>query len=249
LQCAGARPADRAGLPFPRKAALTLVPLTLVTPANSGRFDSVLSQDNSRPAALAPGAELDRWFRDEILPLEPMLVRFLRRNWRDGSEIADLLQEAYARVCESARRAKPVQAKPFLFLVVRNLMIDRMRQKNVVSIETMGDFEWLGISDDRPSPEQHAAARQELRFLQAALDTLPPRCRQVVVLRKVSGFSQREVARQMSITEETVEHQLAKGLRALHDAVSRIKTAKGGRAACRRAPLPAGRDGACLHSA
>lgn len=224
MQCAGTRAASRAALGLTKKA-----PLTLVTDANSGRFGAALRQDNVRLAALLPGAELDRWFQGEVLPLEPMLIRFLRRNWRDGSEVADLLQEAYARICESACRARPVQTKPFLFLVVRNLMIDRLRQKKVVSIETMGDCEWLGICDDRPSPERHAAARQEMRQLQLALDALPPRCRQVVLLRKVSGFSQREVARQMGLTEETVEHQLAKGLRALQDGVSRFRTAKGGR--------------------
>jgi RNA polymerase sigma factor (sigma-70 family) len=73
----------------------------------------------------------------------------------------------------------------------------------------------LNVSDDKPSSEAYVAARQELRLLQAALDDLPPRCRQVVLLRKVEGFSQKEVAKQMGITIETVENQVAKGVRLL----------------------------------
>ena len=55
--------------------------------------------------------------------------------------------------------------------------------------------------------------------MQAALDDLPPRCRQVVVLRKIDGLSQKEVARQMGVTTETVENQVAKGMRLLAQAL------------------------------
>jgi RNA polymerase sigma-70 factor (ECF subfamily) len=162
---------------------------------------------------------LDDWFMREVLPLEPMLTRFLQRNWRTEAEISDLRQEAYARVYEAAKRERPQLVKPFLFQIARNLMIDRLRRQSVVSLESMADVDWLNVSDDRPSAETYVAARQELRLLQAALDKLPPRCRQVVLMRKVEGFSQREVAKEMGITIETVENQVAKGMRLLAQAV------------------------------
>jgi len=156
---------------------------------------------------------IDDWFVEEILPLEPMLTRFLQRNWRNEAEINDLRQETYARVYEAAGRERPGLAKPFLFQVARNLMIDRLRKQSVVSLETMADFDWLNVSDDKPSSEAYVAARQELRLLQTAMDELPPRCRQVVLMRKLDGLSQKEVAKQMGITIETVENQVAKGMR------------------------------------
>ena len=162
---------------------------------------------------------LDDWFMREVLPLEPMLTRFLQRNWRTEAEISDLRQEAYARVYEAAKRERPQLVKPFLFQIARNLMIDRLRRQSVVSLESMADVDWLNVSDDRPSSEAYVAARQELRLLQAALDKLPPRCRQVVLMRKVEGFSQREVAKEMGITIETVENQVAKGMRLLAQAI------------------------------
>jgi RNA polymerase sigma factor (sigma-70 family) len=163
---------------------------------------------------------LDDWFMREVLPLEPMLTRFLRRKWRNEAEISDLRQDAYARVYEAALRERPLLVKPFLFQITRNLMIDRLRKQSVISLETMADFDWLNVSDDKPSSEAYVAARQELRLLQAALDDLPPRCRQVVLLRKVEGLSQKEVAKQMGIAIETVENQVAKGMRLLAQALS-----------------------------
>src|SRR5271167_2220498 len=108
---------------------------------------------------------IDEWFMQEVLPLEPMLTRFLQRNWRGEAEISDLRQEAYARVYESACRERPQMVKPFLFQIARNLMIDRLRRQSVVSLESMADFDWMNVSDDRPSVEAYVAARQELRLL------------------------------------------------------------------------------------
>jgi RNA polymerase sigma factor (sigma-70 family) len=162
---------------------------------------------------------IEEWFMQEVLPLEPMLTRFLQRNWRDDAEIIDLRQEAYARVYEAACRERPQMVKPFLFQIARNLMIDRLRRQSVVSLESVADFDWMNVSDDRPSAEAYVAARQELRLLQAALDELPPRCREVVLMRKVEGLSQKEVAKQMGIATDTVENQVAKGMRLLAQAL------------------------------
>ncbi|HWX90850.1 MAG TPA: RNA polymerase sigma factor [Rhizomicrobium sp.] len=162
---------------------------------------------------------IDQWFMREVIPLEPMLTRFLQRNWRHEADIADLRQEAYARVYEAAQRERPLLVKPFLFQITRNLMIDRLRRQSVVSLESMTDFEWLNVSDNKPSSEAYVAARQELRLLQTALDALPPRCRQVVLMRKVEGLSQKEVAKRMGIAIETVENQVAKGMRLLAQAL------------------------------
>jgi RNA polymerase sigma factor (sigma-70 family) len=72
---------------------------------------------------------------------------------------------------------------------------------------------------DELTPERHASGRAELRLLQVALDALPPRCREVVEMRKVEGLSQRDVAARLGITEDTVERQVANGMRALADAL------------------------------
>jgi RNA polymerase sigma factor (sigma-70 family) len=162
---------------------------------------------------------LAHWFMEEVVPLEPMLVRFLNRNWRNRDEIPDLLQEVYVRVYESATRELPRTVKPFLFTIARNLMIDRLRQMNVVSFEAVADFDKLNVIDDMPSPERLTSAREELRQLQKAVDGLPPRCRQIVILRKIDGLPQREVARRLGVTEEVVESQVGKAMRLLTNAV------------------------------
>ena len=165
--------------------------------------------------------EVSRWFSAEVLPLERNLVRFLRKHWREAGDIDDLRQEVFVRVFEHCRRhAQPESALAFMLSVARNLLIDMARRKQIVSIEAYADVDAVVLSVDELSPERHQSGRSELRLLQAALDDLPRRCREVVQLRKIEGLSQREVANRLGIAEDTVERQVSKGIRALAAALA-----------------------------
>jgi RNA polymerase sigma factor (sigma-70 family) len=165
----------------------------------------------------APG--LRDWFVREVLPLEPALMQFLRRSSRSRAEADDLRQEVYVRICEAARHEIPSPARPFVFTVARNLLIDRARREQIVSIEAVADLGTLEIVAEEPAPDRAVIARQELRRLETALDRLPNRCRQAVVLRKIEGLSYREIAKRMGIAEDTVSKHLREGMHALADAL------------------------------
>ena len=115
-------------------------------------------------------------------------MQFLQRNWRNKSEIDDLRQDVYVRVYEAAKVKIPHPAKPFVFAIARNLLIDRVRHEQVVPIEAVADLDALGVAIDAPGPDRSVIARDELRRLQTAIDRLPPRCRQVVVLSRIEGL-------------------------------------------------------------
>ena len=156
---------------------------------------------------------LDDWFAREILVHEGALMAFLHRAWSDRAEIHDLRQETYVRVYEAAGKCRPTTPRAFLFTTARHLITDRLRRGRVVSIEPMGDPDALNVLIDEVSPERRLDARQVLLRLGAAFDRLPPRCREVVWLRRVEDLPQKEVAARMGISEKTVEKQVAKGVR------------------------------------
>lgn len=162
-------------------------------------------------------AALRDWFVREVLPLEAALTQFLRHNWRNKSDIPDLVQEVYARVYEAARKDLPQQPRAFVFTTAQNLIIDRMRREKIVQIEAVSELDTLAIAADEPAPDRTAIAKDELRRLQAALDRLTPRTREVVTLRRIEGLSRAEIAQRLGITEVTVKWHLNEGLRALAD--------------------------------
>jgi RNA polymerase sigma-70 factor (ECF subfamily) len=133
--------------------------------------------------------------------------------------VLDLRQDIYVRVYESARGTLPTSPKAFLFTTARNLMTDRVRRSRVVFIDSTQDFEGLNVLIDEISPERRVSARQELRKLATAFDSLSEKCRNVVWLRRVEGLSQRETAQRLGLDEGAVESQLGRGVRVLALAV------------------------------
>jgi RNA polymerase sigma-70 factor (ECF subfamily) len=135
-------------------------------------------------------------------------MQYLRQNWHDQAATQDLLHDVYVRVYEAAREEIPEHPKAFVFTIARNLLISRVRQRNVVPIEAVADFESMGLAIDAPGPEQVTIGRDELRRLEAAIDKLPAQCRKVVLMRRVDGLSRPEIALRLGITESTVSSYL-----------------------------------------
>lgn len=158
---------------------------------------------------------LNAWFKREILIHEAALMRYLTRIWSSPQEITDLRQDIYVRVYEAASKTPPFSPKSFLFTTARHLLIDRIRRKRIVSIDAVGDLEALNVLIDEITPEQHMSAHQELRRLADAIDQLPPRCREVVWLRRVEQMPQRDVAVRLGMTQKRVEKHVMNGMKLL----------------------------------
>ncbi|MBL8267494.1 RNA polymerase sigma factor [Steroidobacter sp.] len=164
-------------------------------------------------------AALNDWFAEEILPHEAALERYLKRAWRNREELYDLRQEIYVRVFEAAGKARPHSPRLFLFSTAKHLLTDRVRRSRVLRIDAVGDLEALNLTAGDTTPEHELHERQQLMRLANALRELPPRCREVVWLRRVDELSQKEVASLMNISEKTVETQIMKGTRLLASAM------------------------------
>ncbi|MEH3158343.1 MAG: RNA polymerase sigma factor [Sphingomonas taxi] len=166
---------------------------------------------------MSDDADLDAWFCQEILPLEGALMRFIRRNWRTEADVSDIRQEIYERTLSGARHERPRQARAYLFTVARNHLVNRAKHMRIVSLVVVADLENLNESIDIEATERNLTARDELRRAQAGFDALPPKCREVVRLRKIEGLSRQDTAQRMGVTIATVEKQLTLGMRALVD--------------------------------
>lgn len=168
-------------------------------------------------AARAPGlamteSEVEAWFVREVLPLEAMLMQYLRHNWQDRESVEDLRQEVYMRVCAAAQREVPSRTRAFVFTTARNVLITRGRRAHVIPIETVAEPELLGVPTDEPGPDRNVLARDELRRVRDAMDRLPQRYREVMLLRRIEGLSRREIAERLGLAEATVAEYLAKAM-------------------------------------
>jgi len=146
------------------------------------------------------------------LRLTPRLVGFARRMLQDTAEAEDVAQEAMLRLWKIAPdwRQGEAQVTTWLYRVVSNLCIDRLRKKPAVALDAIAE-----PSDGRPSAVEGMLENARQTALQGALDTLPDRQRQAVVLRHIDGVSNPDIAQIMQISVEAVESLTARGKRAL----------------------------------
>lgn len=150
-------------------------------------------------------------------PHESSLRSYLRSVFPTLPDIDDLVQESYARLLRAKESGRVSYAKAFLFTTARNAALDLFRRRKVVAIEGVADLEALPVAEDRPGVAEAMNRQQELSLLAAAVRELPTRCRQVLTLRLLYGYSHKQIGAELGISEHTVKAQLAKGMRRCAD--------------------------------
>lgn len=155
----------------------------------------------------------DLWFDNEVFPLERELRAYLRRFF-SNEDAKDIVQQCYAQICAMPDYRVIVSPRAFLFTTARNVAVSRIRQASIVPLELMEEMETLATVDNSaPDAERIASAREELGLLSKAIDKMPDQCRHVFTLRKVYGFSQKEIAEKLGIAVHTVEKHISHGVR------------------------------------
>jgi RNA polymerase sigma-70 factor (ECF subfamily) len=162
-----------------------------------------------------PAAHPDqaRWFAEEVQPHEGPLRAYLHRTFPSLQDIDDLVQESYLRILK-ARAITPIRSVAgFLFAIARRLAIDNFRRNREAGHETVTEFHSLRALREERGVVETVSLRQEAVFLAEAIDSLPARCREIVILRKLEGLSHHEIAARLGIAAETVQVQVGRGMR------------------------------------
>ena len=109
----------------------------------------------------------------------------------EAAEAEDVAQEALLRLWKIAPdwRTGEARVSTWCYRVVANLCTDRLRKRRTVPLEDMGE-----PADPRPGAEQGLQQIARADALQAALETLPDRQRQAVILRHIEGLANPEIA-------------------------------------------------------
>ncbi len=160
---------------------------------------------------------LEDWFCREVLPLERSLTHFIRRNTRVADDVIDLRHDVYELAITGARKGLPSSTRAYLFTIARNHLINRAKRARIVSFDLVADLEAIDKDIDFLEAERHLDARDALRQVQAGLENLSPRVREIVRLRKIEGLDVRETAERLGIGKDAVNHQLMMGMKALAD--------------------------------
>lgn len=163
------------------------------------------------------------WLARCVLPHEPALRAWLLRRGRGHLDVDDIVQEAYAVLATLADVAHIHNPRAYLFTTAQSIVLQHVRRAQVVSLEAVTDIDQYA-GEDIVQPERYAQACQEWRHARSLMAVLQGKCRQVFLLRKVEGMSQKEVAAAMGISESTVEKHMSKALRLMAQALSQDRS-------------------------
>ncbi len=131
-------------------------------------------------------------------------------------EIEDIVQETYVRVCQIETKDKIRQPRSYLFRTAHNLALDHVKRAESRLADSLEETGESGFGEAQRTADEtfdQAASNEEFSHFCEAVRLLPVQCRRAFVLRKVYGYSQREIAREMNLSESTVEKHIAQGIK------------------------------------
>lgn len=155
------------------------------------------------------------WVGSHVLPHEAAVRAWLRRWTGRGQDIDDVIQEAYCRLAELDDVTHIGSGRAYLFQAARNIVLEQARRSKIVRIDNMTDMDALNIHDEAPPLDRVVGGARALHRVQQLIEELPSKCRRVFVLRRIHGVSQREIAHMLGISENAVEKQAVRGLKAI----------------------------------
>lgn len=166
-----------------------------------------------------------KWVVAQILPHEADVRAWLGRSVHEPADVNDIIQQAYCRIAELDYVGHIRSPRAYFFTTARSILLERLRRSSIVPIEAMMEWNAAVVADERPSPERMAGGKLELQQVLKLIYGLPAAYRDVLLLRRVEGLTQREAASVLGVTETMVENNVSRGLKMLLAAVTSAKLA------------------------
>jgi len=152
----------------------------------------------------------------------PRLLALAGRMLGDAAEAEDVAQEAFLRVWRQAPKWRPGAARfdTWLHRVALNLCYDRLRRRREIAYAEPPER-----ADEGPGPDRGLQAADTGRRVGQALQALPDRQREALVLCHYQELGNIEAAAVMGVSVEALESLLGRGRRALRAALIDLKEA------------------------
>ena len=143
------------------------------------------------------------------------LFNFICRFLGDYDQACDVLQQVFMRFYTSLPNLGTDEPfKPWLFQVARNCCVDELRRRKRYAIHfsqletenSEGETTFLSdMADPSPLPEEIMERHDLQHMLQDAIQSLPPKFRDVVTLRYLAQLSFSEIGNTLNMPEATAK--------------------------------------------
>lgn len=158
-----------------------------------------------------PNADELEWIQRALARYEQPLLRFAI-HLVGHAHAQDIVQDTFLALCNEERSEIEHRLAPWLFIVCKRRALDLLRERRRLSpLDENG-----GMTSLDSQPLGCAERRQSISRVQASIERLPDKQRQVLILRFAAGMSYKQIAEvtDLSVTHVGVLlHQAIKGVR------------------------------------
>ena len=155
---------------------------------------------------------------------ESAIRKFLWRYVSSHHEIEDITQETILRALQAEKSREIHEPRAFLFGIAKNIARKELHKKSQNLIDFIEDFDQQQDFSYDVNAEEDLDVRRRLLIFWEAVASLPPQCQRVFVLKKVYGYSHKEIANRLNISVSTVEKHAAAGLRRCSDYMEKSRS-------------------------
>lgn len=168
---------------------------TLLSSQEPGRTLDEASDDALAARALHDPEAFTILYRSYALEV----FRYCNRRLQDHDAAEDAASQTFVNAYAGLHRLGRKPFRPWLFAIAHNVVVDAHRNRRpLFSLQETDTHE-----DPNPSPEAEVIEREQRITLQALLQQLPKRDREVVELR-LSGLTGREIAQALDCSHDAV---------------------------------------------
>jgi RNA polymerase sigma factor (sigma-70 family) len=189
------------------------------SPAEQRLETSVLTPaaPTARPGPLSP--EQTRRFREVVLVHADAAYNLALRLSRQPEVAEDIVNDAFVRALGGFANYRGGDGRSWILTIVRNRFYDWLREQRLKATVPLSrpandaddDEDWDFPDTEQDDPEEALAKKSQAGALHALINRLPPRLREVIILREMEELSYREIA---AITESPIGSVMSRLARA-----------------------------------
>lgn len=139
------------------------------------------------------------------------LISYFRRRGVDQVNCEDLAQEVFARV--SKRSFDGMQnPEAYVFSSASSVYIDHIRRRKSHFADAHDDITELEFESEAPGPRRVLEGKQALQRLAVIMEELPPKTREILLLSRLEGLTNTQLATRFELSVSSIEKHLARGL-------------------------------------
>lgn len=145
------------------------------------------------------------------------LCSFAKQYVADMDTAQDICQKVFIRLWEKREDMDTERSiTSYLFTSVKNRCLNHIRDHKKYRSQLL-DMECGDLEIGMAITEDHFALQELQERIEAALATLPPKCRQVFELSRYEQKKYKEIALELDISQKTVEAHMSKAIKMLRD--------------------------------